>query len=334
MYGCHVIYHILCVDANVRYLALDSLNRLARTEGAKAVQEHMPTVISSLRDVDISVRRRSLDLVFVMACEDNVKEIVDDLLIVLTTAENDIKDELVVKIAIITEKFSPDRNWYVDIMIQVILAAGDYVSESVWFRIIQVIAQSNACQEYACEKLLSAVQNKYAHETTVCLAGYVLGEFGANCCDVAGMSGYDQFAALQIHINTVSTKTKALLLTTYCKFLNLYPELADLISDVFNKCVSSSALEIQQRSCEYLKMPTLGAATMEMVLDNMPPFVNTVNTLELRMKQTEESNTADKNVLTINKGERKNPRPLTPTKVSSTITTPTTLRTFVQYACM
>lgn len=35
---------------------------------------------------------------------------------------------------------------------------------------------------------------------------YVLGEFGANCCDVAGMSGYDQFAALQAHLHRISPK--------------------------------------------------------------------------------------------------------------------------------
>lgn len=37
-------------------------------------------------------------------------------------------------------------------------------------------------------------------------------------------------------------QTKALLLTTFCKFLNLYPELVDLINGELRKCTSSTAL--------------------------------------------------------------------------------------------
>jgi hypothetical protein len=53
----------------------------------------------------------------------------------------------------------------------------------------------------------------------VALAGYVLGEFGVNICEKAGMSGYDQFAALQQHFANSSLKTEALLLTTYAKLV-------------------------------------------------------------------------------------------------------------------
>lgn len=54
------------VDANVRYLALDGLARKARYCGAVDVLHHMGTVLASLRDADISVRHRALDLVFLM----------------------------------------------------------------------------------------------------------------------------------------------------------------------------------------------------------------------------------------------------------------------------
>ena len=59
-------------------------------------------------------------------------------------------------------------------MVQVILAAGDYVAEDVWFRIIQVVTNNSDIQEYACEKLLSSVKSKYAHETAVCLGKCIL----------------------------------------------------------------------------------------------------------------------------------------------------------------
>ena len=68
-------------------------------------------------------------------------------------------------------------------------------------------------------------------------------------------------------------KTQAILLTTYLKLLNLYPEQTeDLIKEVFSKYSTSSHLELQQRACEYTALPTVSAATMEAVLNPMPPF--------------------------------------------------------------
>ena len=52
----------------------------------------------------------------------------------------------------------------------------------------------------------------------------MLGEIGENICDKPGSSGYDQFAALNQHFANVSESVQGLLLTTYMKMFNLYPE--------------------------------------------------------------------------------------------------------------
>ena len=44
-------------DANIRYLGLEAMTRLARTYGPKKAQAHKDSVLESLRDGDISVRR-------------------------------------------------------------------------------------------------------------------------------------------------------------------------------------------------------------------------------------------------------------------------------------
>lgn len=82
--------------------------------------------------------------------------------------------------------------WYVDTLVTVVLSAGAFVSEDVWFRVVQVVTNHAEVQEYASAKLLGAVQSKWAHETTVVLAGYILGEFGVSVSEQPGSSGYDQ----------------------------------------------------------------------------------------------------------------------------------------------
>lgn len=46
------------------------------------------------------------------------------------------KEELVLKTAILAEKFADDMQWYVDVVVQLVSIAGDFVTEDIWFRII------------------------------------------------------------------------------------------------------------------------------------------------------------------------------------------------------
>jgi hypothetical protein len=53
--------------------------------------------------------------------------------------------------------------------------------------------------EYAAAKMIGIVQSKFAPETAVALAGYVLGEFGVNICErVCSLS----FSFDSAHIST------------------------------------------------------------------------------------------------------------------------------------
>lgn len=121
-------------DANIRYLGLEAMTRLAKSDGPKRAQAHQDIVLESLRDGDVSVRRRALDLIFVLVDETNSEEVVGELVASLASAPSAIKEDMVVKIAILAEKYSPGNKWYIDTMVSVILAAGDFVAEPVWHR--------------------------------------------------------------------------------------------------------------------------------------------------------------------------------------------------------
>lgn len=269
----HLLGRFIAVkEPNIRYLGLETLSRLARLEGNEGIKKHKATVIVSLKDADISMRRRALDLLFVMSDKDNAVGIVEELMTYLSTSDAAIREEMVLKIAILAEKYARDMRWYVDKMLEMIEMAGDHVAIEVWHRIIQIITNNKELQAYAAELLFKALQSKRVHETAVNVGGYIIGEFGFFIAEKEGMSGTDQFNALHAHFLQVSPATRALLLSTYVKLANLYPECKDLVNPVFNKYSVSTDLELQQRSCEYLALPTAGADVMEEVLKEMPPF--------------------------------------------------------------
>jgi AP-2 complex subunit alpha len=102
----------------------------------------------SLKDADISIRRRALDLLYGMCDKYTSKEIVGELLTYLLTADYAIREELVIKLAILAEKFASNYQWYVDVILQLITLAGDFVSDDIWHRVIKIVTNHEDVQEY------------------------------------------------------------------------------------------------------------------------------------------------------------------------------------------
>lgn len=161
-------------ETNVRYLGLDTMAHLAgRTDSLEPVKKHQNTIILSLRDKDISVRRRALDLLFSMCDVDNSELIVGELLRYLKVADYALREEMVLKIAILTEKYAPSYKWYVDTILELIAAAGDHVGEEVWYRVIQIVTNTEDLQAYAARVTLEYLKTPTAHESLVKIGGGV-----------------------------------------------------------------------------------------------------------------------------------------------------------------
>merc|ERR1739836_346380 len=84
-----------------------------------------------------------------------------------------------------------------------------------------------------------------------------------------------QFHVKIIFLFFFSQGTRALLLTTYVKFINLFPEIKTVIEDIFktDSNLRSSDAELQQRACEYLALSKVASLdVLATVLEEMPPF--------------------------------------------------------------
>ncbi|KAJ9084078.1 hypothetical protein DSO57_1028047 [Entomophthora muscae] len=261
-------------ETNIRYLGLEAMAHLAAySSSVEAIKDHQDTVIASLKDKDISVRRRALDLLYSMCDVSNARVIVAELLRVLATADYNIREEMVLKIAILTEKFATEYSWYVDTILQLISAAGDYVSEEVWYRVVQIVTNNEDLQEYAAKTVLTSLRTSAYHETAIKVGGYILGEFGHLIVSLPECSPIEQFATLHAKFSMCSLPTRALLLTTYVKFCNLFPEIKPQVSMILNQYQHILDSELQQRACEYFtiaNMPT--DDLLQTVCEEMPPF--------------------------------------------------------------
>ena len=88
------------------------------------------------------------------------------------------------------------------------------------------------------------------------VGGYILGEFGNLIAGDPRSGPMIQFQLLHSKFPFCSLNTRALLLSTYVKFINLYPEIKQSIQSIFEQDGQSrnADLELQQRAIEYLKL--------------------------------------------------------------------------------
>jgi len=287
-------------ETNVRYLGLEAMTHLAaRSETLEPIKKHQNTIIGSLRDRDISVRRKALDLLYSMCDPTNATPIVSELLKYLQGADFAIREEMVLKIAILTEKYATEYQWYVDISLRLISMAGDHVSDEVWQRVIQIVTNNEELQVYAAQNILQHIQATQCHETLVKIGGYLLGEFGHLIADNPGCSPIEQFLALQSKFNGCSSTTRAILLSSFVKFVNLFPEIKPQLLQVFRAYSHTLDPELQQRACEYLALATLPTDDLlRTVCDEMPPFPERASALLSRLHQ-KHAGTSDKRTWVI-----------------------------------
>lgn len=242
-----------------------------------AVKKHQETVINALKtERDISVRQRAVDLLYAMCDRSNAEEIVQEMLVYLETADYHIREEMVLKVAILAEKYAVDYTWYVDVMLNLIRIAGDYVSEEVWYRVIQIVVNRPDVQGYAAKTVFEALQAPACHENMVKVGGYILGEFGNLIAGDPRSSPQVQFDIIHSKYHLCATTTRCLILSTYMKFINLFPEIKQQIQEVFRNDanIKNADVEIQQRTVEYLKLSQIaGADVLATVLEEMPPFI-------------------------------------------------------------
>ncbi|KAJ1325142.1 AP-2 complex subunit alpha [Microdochium nivale] len=282
-------------ETNVRYLGLEAMTHLAaRAEDLEPIKQHQEVILGSLKDRDISVRRKGLDLLYSMCDSTNSGPIVSELLHYLQNADFALREEMALKIAILTEKYATDIQWYINVSLRLVAIAGDHLSDEVWQRVIQIVTNNEELQVYAAQNTLQHIKQDHCHETLVKIGAYILGEFGHLIAEEPGCSPIEQFIALSGKLSACSSSTRAMILSSFIKFVNLFPEIKPQLMHAFELYSHSLDSELQQRAYEYLTLATLHSEDLlRTVCDEMPPFPERQSALLSRLHQ-KHANTSDK----------------------------------------
>ena len=292
-----LISYLNTKSPNSKYLALETMSHIAATgDSLGLLDSHRDSVMIMLKDSDISIQKRALDLLYGMCKQESFKDTINGLLNYLVEADPELKEEMVLKIAVIAEKYVSEYTWYVDAMIRLISIAGDVVGDSLWHRVIQIVLSHEDLREYAAYTLLQALKRESSEDVTTKIGAYILGEYGYLIIDSPQCSPFEQFAALHQKFMQASNSTKAIILNSYLKFSKCFPALRNEILNVFKSIQHSLDLELQQRACEYMTILEVYPDTILLaVCEEMPPFAERdselINNMTKKLNDTDDLRT-------------------------------------------
>ncbi|KAI8368059.1 adaptin N terminal region-domain-containing protein [Blakeslea trispora] len=269
-------------DNNIRYVALETLNKTVGIE-TQAVQRHRNIILDCLRDGDISIRRRALELSFALINEGNVRVLTRELLAFLEVADTEFKQGMTTKISLAAERFAPNRRWHIDTMLRMLKLAGGYVREEVLAGFIRLVAQTSELHQYTVQKLYAALKQDISQEGLVLASVWVIGEYG----DVLVNSGnFEEEEGVVIEVSDmhVIRLLESILLGPYANqvtreyvmtaLMKLSSRLSDSsaqlkIKELLHNHTVSMEVEIQQRAVEYTNLFSYDAIRPA-VLEPMP----------------------------------------------------------------
>ncbi|XP_068649729.1 AP-1 complex subunit gamma-2-like [Aristolochia californica] len=264
-------------DNNIRYVALNMLMRAVSVD-TQAVQRHRTTILECVKDSDASIRKRALELVFVLVNENNVKPLTKELIEYLEVSDPEFKADLTDKICSIVEKFSLDKLWFTDQMLKVLSEAGNYVKDEVWHALIIVISNAPDLHGYTVRSLYRALQSSGEQEILVRVAVWCIGEYGNLLVNSIGvLEGEEPMtvtesdaidvveSALQCHTSDVTTRAMSLI--ALLKLSSRFPHCSQRIREIVFQQKGNLILELQQRSIEFnsiiLKHDNIKSALVE-----------------------------------------------------------------------
>jgi AP-1 complex subunit gamma-1 len=249
-------------DNNYKYVALNTLQEVAKTD-LNSVQKHKIVILECLKDNDISIKRRALDLVYVIINSSNIKPIIKECLNFLLVAESEFKLELTSKLCNSLDRYSPSLKWEIDTLIKILCLAGNFVAEETVSSVINLIVSTPDLHLYSVHKLFLAMKSNLGQEGLIKVGIYILGELGDLLVNTS-VTGPDNEnisvseeeviqLILDINIKKYNSIVKEYLMNCYFKLVNKFSDKStEQLKFLLEQESKSFNCEVQQRASEYI----------------------------------------------------------------------------------
>ncbi|XP_043803893.1 AP-1 complex subunit gamma-1 isoform X7 [Apis laboriosa] len=270
-------------DKNIRYVALNTLLKTVYVD-TSAVQRHRSTILECLKDPDVSIRKRAMELSFALVNSNNIRNMMKELLLFLERADPEFKAQCSSNIVMSAERFAPNKRWHLETLFKVLVAAGNYVRDDVVACTIQLISETQSQQCYAVSALWRALEKDTSDKQPLAqVATWCIGEYGDLLLygppleDIDAPVNLTEDEVIDVYQrllwnpqNTVVTKQYTLLSLT--KLSTRFQKGNEKIRQIIDTFGSNLHIELQQRGIEFSQLFRKYDHLRPALLERMPPM--------------------------------------------------------------
>ncbi|XP_014246388.1 AP-1 complex subunit gamma-1 isoform X2 [Cimex lectularius] len=265
-------------DKNIRYVALNTLLKTVYVD-TSAVQRHRATILECLKDPDVSIRRRALELSFALVDHSNIKMMMKELLSFLEKTDPEFKEMASSRIVLAAEKYAPTIKWHLDTLLSVLVAAGNYVRDDVVACVIQLMVVNPAQQGYMVGQLWGALENDNSNRQPLAqVATWCIGEFGDLLLSPDSVVKITEPEVISVYHRILTSPqntaiTKQYALTSLTKLSTRFNHTdTSKIRELIESFGSHVQMELQQRGVEYTQLFGKYSYLRSGLLERMPPL--------------------------------------------------------------
>ncbi|XP_053665974.1 AP-1 complex subunit gamma-1 [Anopheles marshallii] len=280
---------LLNSDKNIRYVALNTLLRTVHAD-ISAVQRHRSTILECLKDPDVSIRRRAMELSFALINSQNIRAMSKELLVFLEKADPEFKAQCSSRMVHVAERYATSIRWRLDTLLSVLIAAGNYVRDDVVSSTIHLILNSPPEEQaYIGLRLWSSVHNVANSEEKQPLlqvAVWTIGEYGDLLLSSERIEDVEIPAEHQLvdvyqrllWSTSVSTTTKQYALVSLAKLSTRIrsKEEETRVKQMIEAFGSHLNIDLQQRGVEFAQLFKDYSHLRPALLEKMPKIQKTL----------------------------------------------------------
>ncbi|XP_076149870.1 AP-1 complex subunit gamma-like 2 isoform X1 [Alosa pseudoharengus] len=265
-------------DRNIRYVSMTSLQKIVQTDH-NAVQRHRGTIVDCLKDQDASVQRRALELSLALVSAVNIRSLMKELLLFLSSCPLELRAHTTSGIFIAADRYAPSQRWHIDTILHVLTTAGGDVRDETVPNLIQLITTAAELHSYTVHKLYRALVTDISQQSLVQVACWCIGEYGdlllkGECeeTEPVQVTEDDVLDALEtvLQSHMSSPATRAFALTATMKLSTRITNNVDRIRSIVSIYGSCIDVELQQRAVEYNALFKKYDHMRAAVLERMP----------------------------------------------------------------
>ena len=247
------------------------------------VMSHQKVIVDCLEENDETLKKNTFELLYKMTNLKNVEVIVDKMMNYLkhTTLENQSKKDILQKITELTERFAPNKTWFIKVMNDLFVNFGDMITDDILSKLIAIISEwesetddLNEFKKYTIENYATIVENySVLPESFVKLMAWVIGEYTCKLYfnDTEKIKGIIQMLSYLLNKTYDDEMTKCLLISAIAKInSNINYSEQNLVNDIMERYSREKNTELQQRCLEYKRTQA----------KNVPIEKNTFTTIE------------------------------------------------------